>query len=121
MNLVFSGRIQKTTGAPRKNMELDHGGLAHQALAEFEDAHGAFGVAVDESVVKDARAAVATARATKCSACIIDACLKNEGKSELRGLFQAEIKALRGHGHKEKELLHPLLYQRVLKGLAMRG
>eukprot|EP00971_Amphidinium_carterae_P348675 6490620-Amphidinium_carterae.8 len=92
-----------------------------QALQHAIKVHDSFSEPLNPTFVADAKATLAMAYTTKATAVILFFFTEDLSKAELRQKIQSEIKGLRAQSIKEKEALHPALYNKVQMALAMRA
>ena len=91
-----------------------------QAFSQYKSYMGAFDKTVPEEFEDAITTLTRQAHVTKCSNACLQQLLTTKPKDTLRLKIQSELQALRRHGVKEGEVLHPLLMSKIQLALTLR-
>eukprot|EP00971_Amphidinium_carterae_P244414 4853248-Amphidinium_carterae.4 len=91
-----------------------------KAMAFYKMVHDDLAVTSTGNLLDEVTELMKRATVTKTSGVMLHVFCHEENKTKLRALLQAELKALRNRGLKEKECLPQLLLDKVFLALAMR-
>eukprot|EP00971_Amphidinium_carterae_P352574 6492653-Amphidinium_carterae.1 len=116
--------VQKEPQRGMNNLHCPELGLARlpQDAENYEKVGATLDVACDQEVVACAQDIVTKSCLTKSTGVLLFHFSKGDlDASDLRGKVQSEIKWLRSHGLQEKGSLHPMIFDKVSKALALRA